>query len=852
MIPGSLHQACYAGNSETSQFVLFSDDAVKDGSRFRTCFGVFLVSLAALSFQLTLSRVFSVALSYHFAFMVVSLALLGYGASGSFLVLFPSLLRKNPSCFFSCSAMIFSATSLCAYIAANSLPFDPFRISWDRLQLVYLVADYLLLSVPFFFSGLCVSGALTHLATEAGRIYFFDLAGAGVGSLLVLALFMPLGGEGMVVFPALVAALGALVFGMGRSSSRWIVILPALLVGVMIFLFWVRPSFLEVRISPYKTLKVALRYPGSRLLDTRWNAFSRVDVVESPLVRFAPGLSLQFQKPVPPQLGVTIDGENMTAITRYEGSKGLVSFLSHMPDALPYWMAERDRVLVIEPGGGLGVLMARELGADSIEVVFNNPLVKKAVAEKYREFAGHVLNDPRVSTFVKNGRSFLRQTKNSYDLIQFSPMTTLGASSTGIRGLQESYMFTVEAVIDFFNHLRPEGVLLVTQYLLPPPRQEIRLAHVVLEALKRIEVPKPEEHLAMIRSWGTFTLLLKRSPYSEEEIQRITDFCEKERFDTVYFPGIEERQANRYNRFPTPIYFEMVQDLLSEADRDRLVGEYLFDLRPVTDDKPFFFNFFRLRKIVPLYRAMHKKWQPFLEGGYLVPVVLIESVIASAFLILLPVVLKKRKTFTGRRGLGSWVFAYFALLGWGYMFVEIVLIQKLILFLDHPIYAMATVIFGLLLSSGLGSLVSQRVAEGRLRITLVIILFVIGPLLWGYLRLIPIVVSHFLGLGLEYREAITLMLLFPVSFLMGMPFPLAIRFLKEVAPDMIPWAWCTNGCFSVIGAVLATLLALGFGFSGVLTLAGAFYVGGGGIALVSFLNLTDHGHKADIAQVLNV
>ncbi len=825
---------------------------MKEGTRLSTLLGVFLVSLAALSFQVALSRLFSVALSYHFAFMVVSLALLGYGASGSFLTLFPSLLQKRPALFLSCSAMLFSVTCVGAYTGVNRIPFDPFRISWDRLQLVYLFADYLLLSVPFFFSGLCVSGALTYHAREAGRIYCSDLTGAGVGSLLVLFLFMPFGGKGVVVLPALTAALGGLVFGLKRPACRWAVILSSVLLGVLISLLWTEPSILEVRISPYKSLKTALWHPESRILDTRWNAFSRVDVIESPLVRFAPGLSLKFLKPIPPQLGITIDGDNMTAITRYEGREDPVAFVAHLPDALAYRIGKGDRVLLIEPGGGLGVLMALVLGARKIDVVFDNPLVHEVVSERYGEFGGNIFKDPRVVTVVRNGRSFLRRSETTYDLIQYSPLSSLGAASTGIRGLHENYMFTVEAVVDFFDHLKPGGVLSMTQYLLPPPRKEIRLVHLVLKALAKREIPEPERHLAIIRTWGSFTLLLKRTPFSEEEIRRIRDFCKEERFDTVYFPGIEPNQANRYNRFSRPVYFEMVRDLLSEAGRERLVREYLFDLEPVTDDNPFFFNFFRFKKIVPLYRAIHEKWQPFVEGGYLVPVVLIQSIFASAFLILLPLVFGRSVSLPRGRGFRLWFLAYFALLGWGYMFVEIVLIQKLILFLDHPVYSMATVIFGLLISSGLGSLLSQRMSEERLRAALVAILFTVGILVWGYLRLVPSAVSHFLGFGLGYRAAITLILLFPLGFLMGMPFPMGIRLLKGADPDTIPWAWSANGCFSVMGSVLSAVLALGIGFSGVLMVAGAVYVAGGGVVLVSFLRLTRHGNESDAPQVTNV
>jgi hypothetical protein len=570
------------------------------------------------------------------------------------------------------------------------------------------------------------------------------------------------------------------------------------------------------------------------------------------MVRFAPGLSLGFLEPVPPQLGVTIDGESMTAMTRYDGREKTVDFLHHLPDALVYGMVRGGRVLVMEPGGGLGVLMALTLGSGKVDVVYEDPVLYQMVSERYGSFVGGILGDPRVEAAVMNTRSFLRQTGRLYGAIQYSPLSNQGAASTGLRGLQENYMFTLEAIVDAWNHLAPEGILSITQYLLPPPRQEIRLVRLVLEALARMEVPDPQKHLAIIRTWGTFSLLLKRSPFEEEEIRWVEAFCERERFDTVYYPGMTQARANRYNRFPHPLYYEMVRDLLSEGDRDRFEGEYLFDLRPVTDDNPFFFNFFRIDRIQPLYRAMRGKWQPLVEGGYLVPVVLIQSAIASALLIFTPLVFRRRGGPPGRKRFRLTILAYFAFLGLGYMFVEIVLIQKLILFLNHPVYAMATVISGLLLASGLGSYLSQSVTGERLRTVLGIAPFAVGFLVWAYLRFIPFFVDRFLGLSLGYREAVILVSLFPLGFLMGIPFPLGIRFLKESDPTTIPWAWCANGCFSVMGAVLSVVLALGIGFSRVLLTAGAIYVVAGCLVSVCFLSLTRHRDKADTPHVLNI
>jgi len=264
---------------------------------------------------------------------------------------------------------------------------------------------------------------------------------------------------------------------------------------------------------------------------------------------------------------------------------------------------------------------------------------------------------------------------------------------------------------------------------------------------------------------------------------------------------------------------------------------------PTTDDNPFFFNFFRLGKILPLYRAIREKWQPFVEGGYLVPIVLVESIIASILLIVLPIFFGRWGQPSERRRPRSWALLYFALLGWGYMFVEIVLIQKLILFLDHPIYAMTTVVSVLLVSSGLGSLTSHKVDDTEIRRALVPILGVVGILVLAFLGVIPLVTHGCLGMPWVLRELVTVVFLFPLGFLMGMPFPLGLRYVSRQNPGIIPWAWCANGCFSVMGAILAVAIAFGTGFSGVLVLAAVVYAGGGVVVLLAFPNLANHGNK---------
>lgn len=793
--------------------------------------GVFFMSSATIALEVALTRALSVALWYHFAFMVVSISLLGLGASGSFLSLWPRILSSNINKLLPITSTVFSLSALGSFIAAQKVPFDPVRIAWDNYQFLYILIYYLLLSVPFFASGLTIASVLYLFAARANIVYFFDLCGASSGAILILAAFGLFGGSGAIAFASFLGAIATFLFSL---KCAWPVKFGSGVLSLtLLALAAAGPSFMDIRISPYKTLQNALMFPGSKILDTAWNSFSRIDVFESRAVRFAPGLSLNFQGRIPAQLGLAVDGGGLDAITEYHGDPRSAEFTDYLPSAIAYHLIKPEKVLIIGTGGGINLLSALKAGAKMVDAVEPNPLIVALLKGEYARFSGGIYIDPRVKVHTEGGRSFLKKSRHNYDLIEISLNDNPSANTSGLYGLSENYTYTVEAIADYRASLRQGGVFSATRYLLPPPREEVRLVALTIEALESRARADPAKEIAIIRSWGALTFLMKKGGFGPSDIDAIKRFAAGRSFDLVYYPGIKEEETNIYNKFDEPIYYKMVIRLLAgPGERRKLISDYSFDISPVSDDRPFFYHFFKWNSIAEVYRLAGDKWQIFIEGGYLVPVIFFQALLLSAFFIIAPVLLFKRKQ-ADKKGLGRFL-VYFFSIGLAYILVEITMIQKLILFLGHPVYAVSAVLFSMLFFSGLGSLASRKLlgknvggsSEGTGRPPIRSLSKAIAPvaaiLIFYYFFFAPIL-NKFLGFGFLSRVGIAIGMLAVLAFFMGMPFPAGIRILERLNPTLIPWAWCVNGSASVIGSVLAVIIALGIGFSSVLIISAFLY-----------------------------
>ncbi len=767
---------------------------------------IFLCSFSSLAYEVTLTRIFSVSLWYHFAFMIISIAMLGIGVSGTALSLFPGLRKiKNLTMY----ALLFGISISLSYLLANQIPFDPVELSWSKMQFLNIGLYYVILAVPFFFAGLVIATALSLISGKSALLYGADLLGAGAGSMGVLCLMTLAGPEKIVSFIALAPLFASLMVG-----GRRLKILVVAVILLTISLLLVHPPFSTLRMSPYKGLQAALRYPGAEHLKTYVSPFSTIDTFKSPAVRVAPGLSLRYLDALPEQIGFSIDGGEINAITP-TADRASLAFLEWLPSALPYEIAPREDVLVLDPRGGLQVLVAQRFGTRNIYKVESNPLLLKTIRNDFADLSGGLY---RSNTWSGLGRSWLRTNDKRFDVIDLS---LIGAAASGSFGIAEDYRFTVDALKEYLGHLKPDGLLAVSLYIIPPPRTELRLTGSIVAALQELGRKDYDCHIAAIRSWATVCILAKNSPFVPAEIETIKKFSRDRRFDLIYYPRIKEEETNIYVRMPSYEYFEAFRKVLDSKTRETFLNNYVFDIRPVRDDNPFFHYYLTLRNLKDTYRTMGEKWQFFVEEGSLLPAVFVQVLLLSIILILLPAVTKKKpktafpvgKPLSSAR---SFLF-YFALLGVGFMCVEISLIQKIILPLENPSYAVATILTSILFSSGAGSLLSHRISGLKSPIS---------PLVLSFLIVIYSILFQLLSNAISpYPMAAKIVAVFfitlPLGLLMGIPFPLGLTLLGRRNEAYIPWAWAINACLSVLAPILTIMLAMVMGFTKVLWL-GAF------------------------------
>lgn len=765
---------------------------------------IFLCSSASLAFEVLLTRIFSISLWYHFAFMILSIAMLGFAASGTTLALFPRLASLSRAGWY---ALALGVAMGAAYLTANRIPLDPVRLSWDKSQLLYIALYYLVLAIPFLITGLLIATAFTVASAQSGLLYGADLLGAGLGSIAVLILMNGTPPERAVFIISIPPLVAAWLVGGRRLKAA-----ALLLAGIGLAFLVATPQFARPRISEYKGLESALRYPGARHLKTWHSPFSRVDSFQSPAARFAPGLGLGYLDPLPPQIGLSVDAGSLSAVTAADDERKL-AFLDHLPAALPYAVGKRGNVLLLDPRGGLHAMLAARNGAERTVKVEGNPDLLRAVKEEYGRFSGGIYD---TATRSGLGRSWLRGSRERFDLIDLS---LLGVEPSGSFGIAEEYRYTVEAFREYLAHLGPDGLLSLNLYIIPPPRQELRLLATIATALEGMGL-SPARHVAAVRSWGTVCIIVKRSPLTGGDITAIRGFAEKNRFDLAWLPGLTAAGSNVHVRMPSTDYFEAFRDILDPAARRRFTEKYLFDITPVGDDAPFFHYYLKLGNMGETYRVMGRKWLFFLEEGYILPAVFVQGALISLALVSLPAIAGRRWPRAGGRGRGGrWFIPYFALLGIGYMFVEIILIQKLILPLEAPPYAVATVLAALLVSSGAGSLLGERLPWLRGPATPC----AISIMLLAYLPLLPRTTAPLLPFPLWARVMLVFLLLVPPGLLMGIPFPGGLKVLGKRDASLIPWAWAINGCCSVLAPPLAVMCAMGIGFGGVLALAAIAY-----------------------------
>jgi hypothetical protein len=777
---------------------------------------------ASIAYEILLARLFSILLWHHFAYMIISVALLGIGASGTFLAFAREVLAPRFTEGFAGCAMLFAASAVGGFALAQRVPFNPLEVIWDPRQQLHLAQIYGLLALPFFGVGTAIGLAFIVYQNRIAAIYRADLIGAALGAPLIIAFLYVLPPQECL---RIVGGLGVIAASLAVWASkrrRWATGLAAL--AVISAALW--PSaWLELRPSPYKGMSIALTAPGARVLAERSNPIGYLSIVESPAIPFrhAPGLSLSAGTEPPPQLGVFTDADGLGTITRFTGERSALSYLDQQTAALPYALLKQPRTLVLGAGGGADVLRALYHEAVHIDAVELNPDLIDLVRGEFSGFAGRIYGRPDVTVHVGEARSFVEASGGRWDLIQLALLDSFTAATAGVQALGESPLYTVEGLQAYHGHLSPGGLLAVTRWLRSPPRESVKLFATAVLALERAGASSPGDRLALIHGWNTATLLVKNGDFDAGEIAAMRTFTETRSFDLAWYPGMPAAEANRFNRQPEPYLYRAATAVLG-PERDNFLRNYKFYVAPATDDRPYFFRFFKWELLPELVALRDQGGLAQADTGYLVVLMtLMQSVIASFVLILLPlIVLRPRSRAEQKPGLPRWrVAVYFLSLGFGFIFIEISFIQRFTLFLGHPLAAISVVLAAFLACAGIGSGLCLRLRTSGPALATAVA--AIATFATAYLFGMPSLLGALVAVPFAAKVVITLLLIAPLGVAMGMPFPLGLGRVASEAPRLVPWSWGINGCASVIGAVLASILAMDIGFSLVVCLAIALY-----------------------------
>ena len=797
-----------------------------------TSIALFILSGAILALELALVRAFSIGHWHHFSYLVISTALLGFGAGGTFVTVLAKKLVKNPNKTAWLSAAAMAVTIPVVFHISQAVPLDEMQLIWDFRQVFYLMAYYLLFFVPFFFGAAAIALVFTSFGDKAHKLYFYNMAGSGLGAAAAVALMY---GNSPVVLLLTISALCFVASALFAFKYRRLAPVLTIAFGAMwIFIFSsAGPWPLNLRISENKSLVYYQNIPDAQILATRYSPLGRIDCIDAPAIRIFPGLSIAYIGTLPEQMAIISDADGVSAVNKYENIDEL-DCLRHTTSALAYHLLSKPKVCVIGSGGGSDVGQALACDASQVTAVEMNHQVISLLNQELEQYSGGIYQRNDVNVVVAEGRSFLQfgpeltaegeTTPQSFDLINISLLNSFSASAAGLYALNESHLYTVEAIEQCLERLNEGGILSVTRLIKIPPRDSLKMLATVTEALARGGVTNPAEHIIMIRGYSTATILICPQPFTNTQINAANVFADDNSFDLVYIPGIEPSQANRFDVLEVPYYYNAAQAILLN-DRDAFYRDYDYYIEPATDDRPYFFDFFKFRSLGKMIRNMGRRWLVFSEWGYIVlSANLIQAVIVSIIFILLPVLFCKKLKDVRSNKLA--VLSYFLLLGLSYMFIEMAFIQKMTLLIGKPVLGVAVTLLSFLLFSGLGSLAAQSYGRLSSKRPAVVPAAIAGIALTALANIL-IFRSGFgflIGFSQFFRILLGIIAIAPLAFFMGIPFPTGLRWVHSKADVLVAWSWAANGFASVVGAVLGTILAISMGFTAVAILAVGLYI----------------------------
>ncbi|MBN1300426.1 MAG: hypothetical protein JW995_04350 [Melioribacteraceae bacterium] len=779
-----------------------------------------LVSAALISFQIVLMQILSITQWHHFAFMIISLALLGFGSAGTFISLYRDWLIERKETIIPASIIIsgiFTVISI-PLSQLNIFRFDTLLIFTDNSHLIKLMFTYFLLLLPFFTGAVSIGLIFVSYSGEISRLYFSNMLGSGLGgifAILLLTIFKP---QSAPVVLSVLYLFAGIVYQ--KSSNKKIITILEFSLLIIIITGWLVEF--DFKISQYKDLSKTLNLPDAEIIAEKNSPYGFIQVAESDALRYAPGLSLNFRGNVPVHKAVFNNGDWVGAVISCDFSD-TNSVFDFTTEALVYKLIKPENVLVLNAGTGENVIHASKYNPDNITAVEPNRALNYLMKYRLADDNDSVYYSDKIDLVELSPRTFLQKQLGNYDIIKLPMLGTFGGSA-GLQAINEQYLLTSDSFELMFDRLTDRGFISITSWLDYPFRNPLRLLSTIIKGLQMKGIGEPQSHIISVKSWSTISFLVKKNRIRYTDIAAVREFCAKMSFDPVILPGIRPEERIRYNRIQDNGLFNFIDSLLSD-NRQELINNYAFRINAPSDDQPFFSQFLKWNNLSEIGEYFGSNSVPFFELGYLIVILTFTQIlIISLLLIILPLF---RLGLTGEKKLQT--FIYFTGLGVGYMFVEIVLIQKFILYFGNPVYAASAVISFMLICSGIGSYFSRSVPVNRIGLRIVLAAIILLILI--YALMLDLLLKSTIHFEEIWKIILSFLIIGIPAFLMGFPFPLGIQKLDRSYREQIPWAWGINSCFSVISTALATLLSVELGFTAVLLLSMLAYGMTAGVTL---------------------
>ena len=769
---------------------------------------VFLTSLSAIAFEILLTRVFAISQWHHLSFMVISIALFGLAASGTFLSIFSihGKERSKNTMFkdrLPLLNLLYVLSALLSFLFVKHLPLDYFKLPVQPFQLVYLLAAYVALALPFYFVGMITAIAYTRMPDQTGYVYGMNMCGSAFGAVVPL-IFLNRFEEGRLLMVVAIIPL-LTYFRFPRRLSRQDAGAPdtttggnhklyatagILLAAVVMVIVAQNPALLRVSPSDYKGLSQMLQMPETVVVETFTGIRGRIDRVKSPFLRYFPGLSLNYAGNLPSQFAVFKDGDSQLVCN--EKAPDALRFSQHTLSYAGYAIrGTPGHVLILQNGGGTALPCALAAAPHRITVLENHP-----------RFADILRRHYGIPVMSRTPRSFLAASSVMYDIIH---LENWGTSLPGTSSLVQNHMFTRQAFQAYFDHLVDDGLLIISRRLILPPSNMLRLCGTLADVLTSMKIKNPRHHIIVLRNWDTFTLIASRRPL-QHAVPAVKTFAASHSFDIVWPQAPEKFLMNHYNKFEKPFYYLSMKSMMDAHDTaapHTFFKTYALDVSPQSDNRPFPDKFFKWSKAKTIHQMTGSRlYTLLLSGEIIVGVLFLEALLIAACLLMLPLWIfgRQEARLPMRRAL------YFLGIGAGFILFEIFFINTYILIYDDPALSFTVVLGGMLLFSSAGGLISEYLAPGRLKVILgllCVLLVLMGACL-------DVLLERMLPMPISVCFFMSLLLMLPAGLLLGIPFPMGMRCLLA-GPSHRAYAWAANGCASVLASIAATQMAISLG-----------------------------------------